>query len=142
MVENRNISTFHAGTHKPQYQYNRFAPEPIYYNWLIYIPEVQLLLSDADRALGMLNAYAQLVPNVDFFIQMHIKKEATTSSRIEGTNTNLEDVLINQDDINPEKRDDREEVINYINAINFSIEKNKKLGIVNRLITETHKVLM
>jgi Fic family protein len=142
MAENRNISTFQAGTHKAQYQYNSFMPEPIYCNWLVDVPEVQSLLSDADRALGMLNAYAQLVPNVDFFIQMHIKKEATTSSRIEGTNTNLEDVLINQDDINPERRDDREEVINYINAINFSIDRNKELGIVNRLIRETHRVLM
>jgi Fic family protein len=142
ITENKNISAFRSGTHKAQYQYDSFMPERIYHNWLVDIPEVQSLLSDADRALGMLNAYAQLVPNVDFFIQMHIKKEATTSSRIEGTNTNLEDVLINQDDINPERRDDREEVINYINAINFSIERNKKLGIVNRLIRETHKVLM
>jgi Fic family protein len=73
---------------------------------------------------------------------MHIKKEATTSSRIEGTNTNLEDVLINQHDINPERRDDREEVINYIKAINYSIDRCKEIGIVNRLIRETHGVLM
>jgi Fic family protein len=106
------------------------------------VPEIQLLLSDADRALGTLNAFAQLVPDVDFFIKMHITKEATTSSRIEGTQTNMEDVLINQDDINPEKKDDREEVINYINAINFSIEKRNELGVVNRLIRDTHRVLM
>lgn len=140
--ELRNISDFKSGHYKSQYEYKSFVPEPIYYDWLVDIPEVQSLLSDADRTLGMLNAYAQLVPNVDFFIQMHIKKEATTSSRIEGTNTNLEDVLINQDDINPERRDDREEVLNYIEATNFSIEKSKELGIVNRLIRETHKVLM
>ena len=142
MVQTRNISAFQAGSYKAQYQYNSFMPEPVYHNWLVDIPEVQSLLSDADRALGMLNAYAQLVPNVDFFIQMHIKKEATTSSRIEGTNTNLEDVLINQHDINPERRDDREEVVNYIKAINYSIDRCKEIGIVNRLIRETHGVLM
>ena len=142
MPEFKNISSFISGTQVPQYQYKSFKPEPIYYDWVIDVPEIQALLSDADRALGMLNAFAQLVPNVDFFIKMHITKEATTSSRIEGTQTSMEDVLINQDDINPEKRDDREEVINYINAINFSIEKRKELGIVNRLIKETHNVLM
>ena len=142
MAELKNISSFISGTQVAQFQYKSFKPKLIYYNWLIDIPELQLLLSDADRALGTLNAFAQLVPNVDFFIKMHITKEATTSSRIEGTQTNMEDVLINQDNINPEKRDDREEVINYINAINFSIEKRKALGIVNRLIRDTHKVLM
>ncbi len=142
MAEFKNISSFISGTQVPQYQYKSFKPEHIYHDWVIDVPEIQSLLSDADRALGTLNAFAQLVPNVDFFIKMHITKEATTSSRIEGTQTNMEDVLINQDDINPEKRDDREEVINYINAINFSIEKRNELGIVNRLIRETHKVLM
>jgi Fic family protein len=142
MAEFKNISSFISGTQVPQYQYKSFMPELIYFDWVIDVPEIQSLLSDADRALGTLNAFAQLVPNVDFFIRMHITKEATTSSRIEGTQTNMEDVLINQDDINPEKRDDREEVINYINAINFSIEKRNELGIVNRLIRETHKVLM
>jgi Fic family protein len=142
MTEFKKISEFKSGTQVPQYQYNSFKPSPIYFNWVIDVPEVQSLLSDADRALGTLNAFAQLVPNVDFFIQMHITKEATTSSRIEGTNTDLEDVLINQDNINPEKREDREEVINYIKAINFSIERRNNLPISNRLITETHNVLM
>ncbi len=103
---------------------------------------LQALLSDADQALGMLNAFAQLVPNIDFFIQMHITKEATKSSRIEGTQTNMEDVLIKQEELNPEKRDDREEVHNYINAINFSIKRSKDLPIANKLIKETHNVLM
>jgi Fic family protein len=142
MVEKRYISKFVSGSEVQQYQFKSFKPNPIYFDWVVDIPEVQSLLSDADRTLGMLNAFAQLVPDVDFFIQMHITKEATTSSRIEGTNTNMEDVLINQDNINPEKREDREEVINYINAIKFSINRKNELPISNRLITETHKVLM
>jgi Fic family protein len=142
MAEIKNISTFISGEYVPQYQYKSFRPEPIYYNWVIDVPELQALLSDADRALGTLNAYAQLVPNVDFFIQMHITKEATTSSRIEGTQTNMEEVLIKLEDISPEKRDDREEVLNYINAINFSIDRSNNLPIANKLIKETHNVLM
>jgi Fic family protein len=109
---------------------------------MVDVPELQSLLSDADRTLGALNAFAELVPNVDFFIQMHITKEATTSSRIEGTQTNMEEVLIKQEDINPEKRNDREEVLNYVNAINFSIKRSKELPIANKLVKETHEVLM
>jgi Fic family protein len=142
MAEIKNISSFVSGTQQTQYQYKSFRPEPIYYDWLVDVPELQALLSDADRALGMLNAFAQLIPNVDFFIQMHITKEATTSSRIEGTQTNMEEVLIKQEDINPEKRDDREEVLNYINAINYSIKRSEEIPIANKLIKETHKVLM
>ncbi|MEI9912262.1 MAG: Fic/DOC family N-terminal domain-containing protein [Bacteroidota bacterium] len=73
---------------------------------------------------------------------MHITKEATTSSRIEGTQANLEEALVKEEDVNPEKKDDWEEVHNYINAINFSIESLKRLPISTRLIKETHKVLM
>lgn len=142
MPELKNISAFKSGEQKAQYQYRSFLPGPVYFNWVVDVPELQKLLSEADQKLGMLNAFASLIPDVDFFIQMHIKKEATTSSRIEGTQTNLQDVLINQDNVNPENRDDREEVINYIKAINYSIERCKKLGIVNRLIKETHRVLM
>jgi Fic family protein len=73
---------------------------------------------------------------------MHITKEATTSSQIEGTKTNIEDVLIKEEDISPEKRNDWNEVQNYINAINYSIEQLEKLPISNRLIRNTHKVLL
>jgi Fic family protein len=142
MAERRNISEFISGAYIPQYQYKSFRPEPILYDWVVDDPEVIALLSDADRALGSLNAYAQLVPDVDFFIQMHITKEATTSSRIEGTRTNMEEALVKEEDISPERRDDWEEVHNYIEAINYSIGRLKDLPISNRLIRETHRELM
>lgn len=138
----KKISSFFAGRQVSQYQYKSFSPERIHYDWVVDEPELIALLSDADRALGNLNAYSELVPNVDFFIQMHITKEATTSSRIEGTQTNLEEALVKEEDVNPEKRDDWEEVHNYVKAINFSIEGLKRLPISNRLIKETHDVLM
>ena len=136
------IEDFKAGKYIDQYQYKSFLPEKINHEWIIASPEINSLLSDANRLIGELNAFSQLTPDVDYFIKMHITKEATTSSQIEGTKTNIEDVLIKEEDISPEKRDDWNEVQNYINAINYSIAQLETLPISNRLIRNTHKVLL
>lgn len=136
------ISTYKSGSYHQKYQYKAFQPEPINHNWELDDAELQQLLSDADRALGELNAFSQLVPNVDFFISMHITKEATQSSRIEGTRTNMEEALLARQDIEPEKRDDWEEVQNYIQAINFAIGRLGEIPLSNRLVKETHRILM
>ncbi|HFE38742.1 MAG TPA: Fic family protein [Gammaproteobacteria bacterium] len=137
-----DIKDYQAGVYCQQYQYQSFDPEPINHAWEISDGEVQRLLSDADRVLGELNAFSQLVPNVDFFIRMHVTKEATQSSRIEGTRTNMEEALLDVQDIEPEKRDDWQEVQNYIQAINCSIEQLKTLPLSNRLLKDTHRILM
>ncbi len=137
-----DISDFKSGQHQQQYEYKSFLPEKLNHAWEITDGEVQRLLSDADRVLGELNAFSQLVPNVDFFIRMHITKEATQSSRIEGTRTNMEDALLDESDIAPEKRDDWDEVQNYIHAINHAIEQLQTLPLSNRLLRDTHKILM
>jgi Fic family protein len=136
------IEDFKAGKYIDQYHYRSFLPEKIDHEWIISTPDINSLLSEANRLIGELNAFSQLIPDVDYFIKMHITKEATTSSKIEGTKTNIEDVLIREEDISPEKRDDWNEVQNYINAINFSIAELEKLPISNRLIRNTHKVLL
>lgn len=136
-----NICDFKAGKYQQQYEYKSFLPEQINHAWAID-GEVQRLLSDADRVLGELSAFSQLIPNVDYFIRMHITKEATQSSRIEGTRTNMEEALLDESDIEPEKKDDWEEVQNYIKAINSAIEQLKTLPLSNRLLRDTHKVLM
>lgn len=137
-----NLDDYKAGTYRQQYQYKSFCPEPINHPWEISDAEVQSLLSHADRALGELNAFAQLVPNVDFFIRMHITKEATQSSRIEGTQTNMEEALLAEQDIAPEKRDDWREVQNYTQAINTAIARLNELPLANRLLKEAHQILM
>ncbi|MBE9516151.1 MAG: Fic family protein [Proteobacteria bacterium] len=137
-----NLSDYKAGQYKQQYEYKSFVPEPINHSWEIADGEIQRLLSEADRALGELNAFSQLVPNVDFFIRMHITKEATQSSRIEGARTNMEEALLDEQDIDPKKRDDWEEVQNYIRAINAAIDQLETLPLSNRLLRDTHKILM
>jgi Fic family protein len=137
-----NLDYYKAGVYKQQYEYKSFSPEKINHRWKISDVEIQNLLSDADRVLGELNAFSQLVPDVDFFIRMHIIKEATQSSRIEGTRTNMEEALLGEQNIAPEKRDDWEEVQNYIKAINQAITQLETLPLSNRLLKDTHKTLM
>jgi Fic family protein len=137
-----DLAKFKSGENIKQIEYSSFSPEKINHPWIISSPEVNKLLAEANRLIGELNAFSQIIPDVEFFISMHILKEATTSSKIEGTKTNMKEALIKQEDINPEKRDDWAEVQNYIHAINYSIKELEKLPISNRLIKNTHKVLL
>lgn len=137
-----HISTFLAGSWEQEYSYKSFLPKPINLEWLVDDPVLQGLLSDADRKLGELNAYGQLVPEVDFFIQMYAAKEATESSRIEGTETEITESMMEESDIEPERRDDWEEVQNYIKAMRFAIENLEKLPLSSRLICQTHALLL
>lgn len=137
-----NILNFIAGKYEKQYEYESFFPEKINHCWELSDPKTQMLLDDATRLLGELNAFSQLIPDVDFFISMHTVKEATSSSRIEGTQTNMEDAFIAEADVHPEKRDDWAEVQNYIEAMSKAMTSLKDLPLSNRLLKNTHKVLM
>ena len=137
-----NIKEFKSGGYEQQYEYRSFLPTPINREWVVSAPQILTLLEETNRLLGELNGFSQLIPDVDFFIRMHITKEATTSSRIEGTQTNMEEALIGKLDVDPEKRDDWQEVHNYIQAINFSIKQMDQMPLSNRLLRETHAVLL
>lgn len=137
-----NISEFKAGEYEQQYEYRSFSPTSINREWIVSDPEILTLLEGANRLIGELNAFSQLIPDVDFFVRMHITKEATTSSRIEGTQTNIEEALVGKLDVDPEKRDDWQEIHNYIEAINFSIKQLRQIPLSNRLLRETHAVLL
>jgi Fic family protein len=80
-------------------------------------------LEKASLKLGELNSFSRFVPDTDMFIIMHIFKEAVVSSRIEGTQTNIEEAFIEEKDISPEKRDDQKEVINYVAAMNTAVKQ-------------------
>jgi Fic family protein len=136
------LDDYLSGDYQQQYQYQSFMPSAINHPWEITEGELLTLLSEADRALGELNAFSQLVPDVDFFIRMHITKEATESSRLEGTRTNMEEAFLDVEDIDPEKRDDWLEVQNYIQAIHTAIEQLNDIPLSNRLLKDTHRILM
>ncbi len=136
------MEEFSSGVLKQQYQYKSFSPTLVNQVWTWEEPKVNTLLEKATQALSGLNAYSLIVPNVDLFIQMHIMKEANKSSRIEGTQTEMDEALMDVDQINPEKRDDWQEVQNYVQAINKALASLEKLPLSNRLLKDTHAILL
>jgi cell filamentation protein, protein adenylyltransferase len=136
------MKQFKAGNNINQGAYKSFQPEMINRLWSVESMELLSLLGQADRHLGRLDMYSEYIPNIDLFISMHVLKEATQSSKIEGTKTNIEDALLDREDVNEEKKDDWEEVQNYISALNSAISNLEKLPLSSRLIKETHKILL
>ena len=121
--------------------YKSFKPSP-----LPPLPPLEIdenlikLLVEANRQLAQLDTASQLIPNIELFVSMYVRKEALISSQIEGSQCTLEDILDPQLDVNANA--DVGEVINYIKAAHFALERLKTLPICNRLLRETHAVLM
>ena len=133
---------FRAGRLVQQAHYKSFQPNPLHRAWTVDNMGLLQLLGQADRELGKLDMYSETIPNIDLFIRMHVLKEATQSSRIEGTQTNIEEALLEKKDVAPERRDDWEEVQNYVAAMNEAVGRLQTLPFSTRLICETHKTLM
>src|SRR4030067_1323962 len=131
-----------SGHYVQQGHYKSFQPNPINRPWVLDNMELIQLLGQADRELGRLDMYSKYIPNIDLFISMHVLKEATQSSKIEGTQSNIEEALLDKEDIALDKRDDWEEVQNYVAARNEAVAKLQKLPFSARLIRETPKTLM
>ena len=136
------MKKFVAGKYIQHGGYQSFKPSFINHQFVWKNPQIDVLLEQAVRLLGELNAYADLIPDVDFFIQMKVVKEARDSNLIEGTKTELDDVLLPQEEINPEKRDDWDEVQNYIEALNSAIAQLPNFPLSIRLLKDAHKILL
>ena len=137
-----NLKEFKSGKYIRQYEYKSFSPSKINHSWVWDDAKINVLLENATRSLGELNAFSTIVPDVDLFIQMHIMKEAQTSSRIEGTMTEIDEAVMDKDDISPEKRDDWQEVHNYVEAMNHGVKRLKEMPISSRLLREMHAILL
>lgn len=133
---------FKSGKYINQGHYKSFQPDFINRKWSIGDMELMSLLSKADRQLGRLDMYSEHIPDVDLFISMHVLKEATQSSRIEGTQTNMEEALLDKEDVSHERHNDWEEVQNYISAMHKAIIMLKEIPFSGRLIKETHRILL
>ena len=136
------MKKFKSGRYINQGTHSSFQPEKINRQWTVENMELINLLGQADRQLGRLDMYSEYIPNINLFISMHVFKEAIQSSKIEGTKTNIEDALLDKEDVKEEKRDDWEEVQNYISALNTAISRLEKLPFSSRLIKETHQTLL
>ena len=90
------MKQFKSGQYISQGYYKSFQPEFINKQLQIDNMEILQLLSQADRELGRLDMYSKYIPNVELFISMHVLKEATQSSKIEGTQTNMDEALLDK----------------------------------------------
>ena len=135
------MNSFESGKYINQGYYKSFEPNLVNREWQITDMQIFALLSKADRHLGRLDMYSEYV-NLDLYVSMHIAKEATQSSKIEGTQTNMEEAFLSKEDVAYEKRDDWEEVQNYISAMNEAVKMLHTLPFSSRLIKQTHKILL
>ena len=136
------MKNFIAGKYRQQREYRSFTPSFVNCPFAWGNPQINLLIEHAAKLLGELNAYAELHPDVNFSIPMNVVKEATYSNQIEGTKTELDEAVLPQGEIPPERRGDWQEVQNYIEAMNFAIAELPRIPLSMRLLKDAHKILM
>lgn len=136
------MKSYKAGKYVLYKGYKPFLPSFINEDIDWNLSELSGLIQEASLWLGKLNSYSDLIPDIDFFIKMYATKEATNSNRIEGTRTTFDDAISPVEQIKPEYRDDWHEVQNYIEAINYSVERLSELPLSMRLLKESHEILL
>lgn len=137
-----SLEEYRSGEYLNGFQYQYFPSSHINDRWTWDTPQINQLVEKAAIRLGELNSYARLVPNIDLFIQLHVTKEAVVSSRIEGTKTHIDEALLPEEEITPERRNDWREVNNYIRAMNDAIQALQTLPLSSRLLKQAHQTLL
>ncbi|MCK4547868.1 MAG: Fic family protein [Candidatus Eisenbacteria sp.] len=124
--------------------YSAFLPAPLPPSPPIDMDDEMLeMISRADRALGRLDGSILTLPDPDLFVLMYVRKEAVLSSQIEGTQSSLTDLLEAEAKIlSPRRPADVGEVINYVGAMNYGLERLKDLPVSMRLVREIHEKLL
>lgn len=136
-------NNFVAWVWRNQIWYKSFLPNSINKPFIWEDKDINLLLEKANLELGKLDSFSSFIPDIDFFISMHIWKEAIQSSKIEWTKTKLDELFMDDEDMkSPERKNDKLEVQNYTKALNLWIEELKKLPLSFRLFSEIHKTLL
>ena len=136
------MKNFIAGVYRQQREYKSFSPSFINSSFTWENRQINQLVEQAANLLGELNAYAEIVPDVDFSIPMSIAKEAIDSNLIEGTKTEIDEVVLPQVEIPSVRQDDWQEVQNYIEAMNFAITELPRIPLSIRLFKDVHKILL
>ena len=121
--------------------YRSFRPAPLPpMPPLMLNEDTMQLLINANRKLSELNTVASLIPSTDLFVSMYVRKEALITSQIEGTQCTLEDIL--DPDLDASVNLEVSDVVRYVDAAQYAIERRKTLPLCNRLLRETHERLM
>lgn len=136
------IEEFNAGGLRKGSGYRYFAPNRVCDAWSWQDTALNVLLEKAALRLGELDALARFLPDIDLLVQLQVTREAVASSRIEGTRTSIDEALLPESEIDPERRDDWKEVRNYIHALNQAIALLDTLPLSGRLLRHTHRTLL
>ena len=135
-MDNRAGTFITQPTGYKSFKPKKLPPEPP----VSYDSEMIELLSHADRMLGRLDGVTETLPDPELFVAMYVQKEAVLSSQIEGTQASLIDVF--DSDLSKEKREDIGDIVNYVGAMNYGLERLKEFPLSLRLIREIHQVLL
>src|SRR3989338_7687147 len=116
----------------------KFPPKEV----IVFTPLTAKLDSKATLAVGKLDGITQLLPDLDFFIFMYVRKEAALSSEIEGTKATMIDAISAEADIKRDMPKDVDRILHYIKAMNFGLKRLERLPLSLRLTREVHKTLL
>ncbi len=136
MRDNRAGTFIDSGSGFDYFSPKKLPPNPP----IAFDNDLIKLLSIADRKLGRLDGITQILPNPELFVAMYVQKEAVLSSQIEGTQASLSDVL--NVESKAEKREDIEDVVNYVSAMKYGLDRLETFPLSLRLIREIHAVLL
>ena len=138
------VESFLSGKYRNNGDFKSFIPSPINDTWVWSSSEINALLSQADRELGALSTYPELIPDLDIYIRMHIRVEANKSNRIEGTKTSIEEDMLPKENLVSEKRDDVQEIENYIKAMDYGVKRiiDDDFPFSSRFLRELHQILL